>query len=97
MKPKHINDLLPEFEGVKTKKVLSHGNFSVILISIEKGKELPTHVANSDAVILVVEGEIIFTIEGEEYELGLNDMYEFQKDVPHSIKAIQNSKILLTK
>ena len=97
MEPKHINELLPEFDGVKTKKMLSHGNFNVTLISIEKGKELPTHVADSDAVVLVVEGKVIFTIEGKEHELGLNDMYEFSKDVPHSLKALENSKILLTK
>ena len=97
MKKEHINGLLSDFEGVKTKKLLSHGNFNVTLISIEKGTELPTHVADSDAVVLVVEGKVIFTIEGKEHELGLNDMYEFSKDVPHSLKALENSKILLTK
>ena len=77
--------------------MFNHGNFNVTLISIEKGKELPTHASNSNAVILVVAGKIIFTIEGKNHELGLNDMYEFSKDTPHSLKALENSKILLTK
>lgn len=97
MKTENILSLIPEFEGVKTKKILDYQHFGMILISIEKGKELPKHVANSDATILILEGEIIFTIDGTEHQMKVNDMYQFPKDVPHSLRAIQNAKILLTK
>ena len=85
------------FEGVKTKKIVSNESGNVILISIEKGSELSAHKSNTDASILILEGEVIFKINGTDNVLDANDLYTFKKDEIHAIEAVQNSKLILIK
>ena len=96
MKTENILATLP-FEGVKTNKVVSNESGNVILISIEKGKELSAHKSNTDASILVLEGEIIFKINGEEHPMKTHDMFAFKKEEIHAIEAVTPAKLILIK
>jgi quercetin dioxygenase-like cupin family protein len=58
---------------------------------------LSAHKSNTDASILVLEGEVIFKINGEEYLMKRHDMYSFKKEEVHAIEAITNAKLVLIK
>ncbi len=96
MKTDNILSILP-FEGIKTNKLVSNDTGNVILIAIEKGKELTAHKSNTDASILVLEGEIIFKINGENHLLNVHDMYAFKAEEIHAVEAITNAKLILIK
>ncbi len=96
MKIDNIINTLP-FDGIKTNKVVANDTGAVILIAIEKGKELTAHKSNTDASVLVLEGEVLFKINGEEYNLKVNEMYSFKKEEIHAVEAISNAKLLLIK
>ena len=96
MKTENILTLLA-FNGVKTSKVVANETGSVILISIEKGKELAAHKSNTDASILILEGEVLFKIKGEEYPLKVHDMFSFNKAETHAIEAVSDAKLILIK
>ena len=96
MKTQNILNLLP-FDGIKTNKVVSNNSGDIILIAIEKGKELSEHKSNTSASILMLEGEIIFKINGETHAMMPNDLFEFKKDEMHAIEAVSNAKLILIK
>jgi quercetin dioxygenase-like cupin family protein len=76
MKTENIVKLLP-FDGIKTNKIVSNNSGNIILIAIEKGNELTEHKSNTDAAVLILEGEVIFKINGEKHSLKPNDMFSF--------------------
>jgi quercetin dioxygenase-like cupin family protein len=96
MKTENILNLLP-FDGIKTNKVVSNNSGDIILIAIEKGKELSEHKSNTAASILMLEGEIIFKINGEKHTMKPHDVFEFKKDEMHAIEAVSNAKLILIK
>jgi len=96
MKTENIINTLP-FDGVKTNKVVINDSGNVILISIEKGSGLTAHKSNTDASILILEGEVVFKINGEAHKLETHDLFTFKKDEIHAIESITNAKLILIK
>ena len=85
------------YGGVKTKKLIANETGNVILIAISKGDELKKHISNTDASILILEGELFFKINGQSHLLTPMDMFEFKKQVPHAIEALSDTKLILIK
>ena len=96
MKTENIVNTLP-FDGVKTNKVVANETGSVILIAIEQGKELTAHKSATDASILILEGEVIFKINGAEHNMKPHDMFSFKKEEIHAVEAISSAKLILIK
>ena len=85
------------FDGVKTRVIVANETGKQILISIEAGAELKEHTSPTDASILVLQGEIVFKINQEEFCMLPMDLYAFKKNVKHAILASTNSVILLVR
>ncbi len=96
MKTENILNSLP-FNGIKTNKIVSNETGDVILISIEKGDSLKAHKAGTDASILMLEGEVIFKLNGELFPLKVHDMFAFKKNTLHAIEAVTDAKLVLIK
>ncbi|HIP31780.1 MAG TPA: cupin domain-containing protein [Crocinitomicaceae bacterium] len=86
-----------DYDGLKTSLLVSNETGKVILISLEKGAILKKHVSDTDANILIEEGEIIFEINDEKHNMVEGDMYSFKKNEVHELTAVENSKVILTK
>lgn len=97
MKIPAFTTLIPEFNGLQTRKIHSAGHFDLILISLDKGAELPDHTANRNACIQILEGEIEFSITGETHVLRAGDLFCFEAGEPHNLRGKARSLILLTK
>ncbi len=85
------------YDGIKTKKLVDNETGNVILIAISKGDELKKHISNTDASILVLEGELLFKINEKAHLLAPMDMFEFKKQEPHAVEAISDTKLILIK
>ncbi len=72
-------------------------NFKSSLVSIKAGGELKPHTSPTDAFILLLEGEGIFTIEGKSFNLRHNDYFSFKANQVHSLKAIKDLRMLLVR
>ncbi|MBL4586424.1 MAG: cupin domain-containing protein [Flavobacteriales bacterium] len=96
MKTENILNQLP-LDGLKTNKLVSNQSGNIILIAIEKGNELKEHTSNTDASILILQGKVIFKINGEEHIMQSHDLFSFKKNETHAIEALTNSKLILIK
>ncbi len=74
---------------------LNSGPAETLLITLEKDAILPEHSSPRDAHLIVLEGEIQFHINSEEFRLKKHQDFKFPKDAPHWVKAGENSKFLV--
>jgi quercetin dioxygenase-like cupin family protein len=69
---------------------------TITLFAFDAGQGLSEHSAPFDAVVQVIEGEGVFVIGGEEHNLTAGQMVIMPANVPHSVRAVQKFKMLLT-
>lgn len=77
--------------------IISNDSGIVIEMAFDKGCELPTHVAQADVLVQILEGEMDFTIEGEVHHLKAGQFITMKPNTHHSLKAVERFKMLLTK
>jgi len=64
-------------------------------ISLEKDATFPEHTSPTNAQLIVIEGDIVFHINGEPFHLKKYQQFGFPKEVSHWVKANENSKFLI--
>jgi quercetin dioxygenase-like cupin family protein len=57
--------------------------FRLAMSEIPPGQSTPMHVHNADEIMYVLEGEGVFTVEGEEYEVGPGDSFYVKANLVH--------------
>ena len=94
-----INNIIKDtnYDGVSFKKLSSNTASETILVSMEKGAEVPRHVADKDAQLIMLEGKIEFHIEDQIHELKDHQVLNFKANVIHWVAALINSKFLIIK
>lgn len=66
------------------------------LFAFDAGEGVSTHAAPGDALVQVLEGEALITIDGKENQLTAGEIIVMPAGIPHSVKAITRFKMLLT-
>ncbi len=91
-----VNDIIKNqgFNKLQVSK-LNDGPAETLLISLEKGATFPEHTAPRDAQLIVLEGEINFHINSEVFNIKTHQDFKFAKEIPHWVKAVENSKFLI--
>jgi len=84
-----------KIEGLQVEKVVKTDAFEILSISLEKGANFPEHTSPTNAQLVVVEGDIQFSINGESFQLTSQQIFDFPKEVPHSVTSNENSKFLI--
>jgi len=84
-----------KFEGLQVQIVVETSKFDILSISLEKDAIFPNHSSPSDAQLVVLEGNIIFYIDDESYQLSKHERFSFPKQTEHWVKAKENSKFLI--
>ena len=87
----------PATNKIKPEKVYNEDRFHVMLLQLKEGELLKPHHASTDAFLLVAEGEIIFTLKEKEFHLKKGDMLSFKSMETHSVQALKNAIVLITK
>ena len=68
---------------------------SMTIFSFDKGEEISTHAAGSDAMVTVLEGAGRFTVGGEVFILTEGETLIMPKDVPHAVYGEERFKMQL--
>jgi quercetin dioxygenase-like cupin family protein len=88
-----LGKALPE---AKTTTLLKTKDMEVIRLVLPAGKELPIHQAPSEITVQCLEGKVLFTAHGQECELAAGKFLYLSAAEPHSLKAVEDSSLLLT-
>jgi quercetin dioxygenase-like cupin family protein len=78
-------------------KIFESEKCKVMELALGAGDEIKTHSSPVDALLIVMEGKIIFNIEGKDVLLERFDAYKIPLSVPHSLLAKEDARMLLIK
>lgn len=96
-----VHNLLDQVEKgndkVHFRNIFETDNGGVSLVAFEAGQKLDTHLAPFEVMVIVEEGEIVFTIDGKPNNLKAGQFILLGQDVPHSVSATTDAKLLLVK
>jgi len=68
---------------------------NVTVFAFDRGQALAEHSAPFDALVHLLEGELVVTIAGEEHPLAPGEVIIMPADVPHAVRAPAPAKWLL--
>lgn len=85
------------FDKVQFKSVFETCNGGIDLLAFKSGQKLDTHLAPAEVMVTVLSGEIEFTMNGVANTLRQGEFLLMGADVPHSVEAKADSKVLLIK
>lgn len=84
-------------DKVHFQQIFSNENGGVVLVAFKAGQKLDTHVAPAEVMINVLDGEIEFTMLDKVNTLKAGEFLLMGADVPHSVVAKADSKMMLVK
>lgn len=87
----------PAEDRVHVKNIFSNNHGGVAIIGFKAGQKLDTHMAPAEVMINVLEGEIEFTMLEKPNHLRAGQFILMGQDVPHSVAALTDAKLLLIK
>lgn len=97
MKTANINEILEYNENRPIISVLLETDFTKeIRIAMCKGTKMKEHQTHYPIVVHIVEGDISFGIKDQVLELKTGDLIALEPNVPHDLKANENSVVRLT-
>lgn len=95
--PHVLVDLVDYEEGrVVSRTFAQNKRLSLTLFAFDQGEGLSTHAAPGDAMVQVLDGEVLLTIGGKNVVAKAGEVVVMPADIPHSVSAIKPFKMLLT-
>ena len=92
-----LNQVEKGHDKVHFKNIFETDNGGVALLAFEAGQKLDPHLAPAEVMVIVLEGEIEFTMDGHPNVLKAGEFILMGQDVPHSVVANADSKLMLVK
>jgi quercetin dioxygenase-like cupin family protein len=65
----------------------SDGKFSLVEVSVPRGRATPLHRDPSDETFYILEGQVLFFVDGSEHLAGPGDTVSLRQGVPHAFVA----------
>lgn len=92
----HLASLINATEqGIASRILTKTSGGNLTLFSFDKGQGLSEHSAPFDAIVMVIEGELILTIDGKPVKAELGTIVRMPANIPHAVEAPQAAKMLL--
>jgi quercetin dioxygenase-like cupin family protein len=82
--------------SIVSKQIIKKPNGNITLFAFDKDESLTEHTSPYEAVVLLVDGEMEIRIGGEPHMVNAGQLLIMPADVPHGLRAIRQSKMLLT-
>lgn len=83
------------YDKLQIQKLSKNDVTEVLSITLERGAIFPEHTSPTDALLVVLEGDIDFHIDQNYYHLTEQEHFSFPRETPHWVKANENSKFLI--
>jgi quercetin dioxygenase-like cupin family protein len=82
--------------SVVSREIIKKPTGTVTVFAFDEGEGLSEHTAPFDALVQVLEGEVEIVISGTPHRLHAGQIILMPVGQPHSLKALQRFKMLLT-
>jgi quercetin dioxygenase-like cupin family protein len=86
----------PALGSSKTTTLAKTADLELIRLVLPAGKEIRTHQAPGPITVQSLEGRVAFTAGGNTQELAAGQMLCLSAAEPHSVRAIEDSSLLVT-
>ncbi len=83
--PKRVKQL-PLYDGRFDAHKLSATDCDVLFASYPAGTEIPTHTHETDNHGVITKGELLLTMNGETFKIGVGEWYQVPAHVEHSAR-----------
>ncbi len=97
---KTIEDLRKQLQipqdGTLSQTVHKDQRVEVVLVGLAGGQEISGHATASTTMVQVLQGQVRFTLDGEEKELSVGSWVYMEASVPHAVYARSSAILLLT-
>jgi quercetin dioxygenase-like cupin family protein len=92
-----LADLVQYGEGaVVSRTLIKRPTGTITLFAFDAGQELSEHTTPFDAVVQVLDGEVMLTIGGQPVPAKAGETVIMPANIPHAVKATVRFKMLLT-
>ena len=85
-----------EEAGHRTKMLVKHPEFRIVLITMNSGSQWLEHKTNSRIAVQPLQGHIRFLTPGGNFDLREGQLLTLDPGVPHSVESLEESAFLLT-
>lgn len=82
---------------IQTLLISQKETVKTILFAFSSRQELKTHTAPVEVIVVLVEGQALFTLESEECIIHPGDVLKIPANAKHAVRAITDFKMLLIK
>jgi len=94
---RHMADLISyQSQSVVSRIIMKNKSGSVTLFAFDQSEGFSEHTTPFDALVMILDGKSEIIISGNPFTLGTGDMIIMPANEPHSVKALQKFKMLLT-
>jgi quercetin dioxygenase-like cupin family protein len=83
-------------ESTVSRTVLKASGARLVLFAFDSGQELTEHTAAMPVLLQVLDGRLRVTADGRDVLLAPGGVVHLEARVPHSVLALQPSRLLLT-
>ncbi|MFO8110745.1 MAG: cupin domain-containing protein [Thermoplasmata archaeon] len=92
-----LNDMIEVQSEAMVSRTLIQGNGgTVTLFAFDEEQSLSEHTTPFDAMVQIIKGNMEVVLRGEEHSIEAGRCIIMPANVPHSLKALEPSKMLLT-
>lgn len=86
----------PTFRNSQTTTLVKTSDLELVRLVLPAGKEIPTHKAPGEITVQCLEGRVAFTVGSKTQELIVGQLLYLSATEPHSVRAIEDSSLLVT-
>ncbi len=81
---------------VVSRTLASKPAINITLFAFDKEEEISAHTSPGDAMVQIIDGEALINIDGKKISVSAGKVIVMPANVPHSVSAITQFKMLLT-
>lgn len=82
--------------GIASIALVQRESLTLTLFAFDKGQSIASHHSNGDAMVQVLEGEVLIQIDGENFVLEKGQSIVMPAQTPHAVTAKEKFKMFLT-
>ncbi len=83
-------------DGTVSRTIHEDKRVKVVLLGLAGGQEMSEHTAASPVIVQILQGQVRFSLDGDEKELSIGSWVFMQANVPHAVYARTDAVMLLT-
>jgi quercetin dioxygenase-like cupin family protein len=92
-----VGDLIEYQSGaIVSRTLIDDESGTVTVFAFDEGERLSEHTAPHDAILQVIDGTAVVTVDGTDHEVDAGETIVLPADSPHAVAAAARFKMVLT-